>query len=120
MKVSVKCLNCGEEIFRSAGKIKRTKNRFCNMKCRCDYLKKPEVIKTRFMSHVKIIDENTWVWQGCKNSQGYGLFSINGDMFRAHRIAYQLFVGEIPENFCVCHKFDNTNNVCPNSLWAGT
>lgn len=37
-----------------------------------------------------------WVWQGNKTPQGYGWVSHRGRSFRAHRLSFELFRGEIP------------------------
>jgi hypothetical protein len=44
-----------------------------------------------------------WLWTSKINNRGYGLFSLNGRMVAAHRVAYELLVGPIPEGHDVDH-----------------
>jgi hypothetical protein len=44
-----------------------------------------------------------WLWQGSKNKQGYGQMWLAGRHMGAHRAAYILFVGPIPEGLFIDH-----------------
>jgi hypothetical protein len=45
-----------------------------------------------------------WFWRGSLNPQGYGQFSIRTSIPRvAHRVAYELTVGSIPEGMVLDH-----------------
>lgn len=56
----------------------------------------------RFLSLVEKT-EGCWNWIGSSVGGGYGSFSNKGKTNRAHRVAYELWVGELGENSVVHH-----------------
>jgi hypothetical protein len=44
-----------------------------------------------------------WLWLAHKGNKGYGSFAVNGREPRAHRWAYERFVGPIPEGLLLDH-----------------
>jgi len=62
--------------------------------------------------------ENCWIWKGAPNAQGYGVLKIGNDTIRAHRIAYELWVGPIPDGLVIDHICGVRNCCNPSHLQA--
>lgn len=63
-----------------------------------------------------------WLWIGSLNSKGYAVIQkprMRGKYIQAHRLSYQIHVGEIPEGAHICHKCDTPACVNPNHLFVG-
>ena len=74
----------------------------------------------RFWSKVDAAPSDCcWEWLACK-THGYGRFGYQGKMCQAHRVAYQLAKGIIPEGMVVRHTCDNPACCNPNHLVLGT
>jgi len=52
----------------------------------------------RFVRKVRVNDETgCWLWAGAVSASGYGNFTVDGKQNGAHRAAWELFRGPIPE-----------------------
>jgi hypothetical protein len=76
-------------------------------------------------SKVRVSDDDCWLWTAGLDSDGYGKFAVGLGGHaqihtRAHRFAYETFVGPIPDGMVVCHRCDVPACVRPGHLFIGT
>lgn len=77
----------------------------------------------RFWKHVQVSTPDVcWPWKGkAKARGGYGAFRLDGKTLKAHRLAYELTHGPIPQGLQVLHRCVGNPACCnPNCLYLGT
>lgn len=71
----------------------------------------------RFWSKVDIgASDECWLWAAYTDRDGYGVFSIQHQPKRAHRVSYELIVGKIPDGLTLDHLCRVTRCVNPYHL----
>jgi hypothetical protein len=61
-----------------------------------------------------------WLWQAAKDRHGYGRFTLAGKVQRAHRLAYEMFHGPIPDGMEIDHRCHTKHCVQPGHLRLAT
>jgi hypothetical protein len=81
-------------------------------------------VETRFWAKVDRTG-SCWEWTAYRQGSGYGWFWVRGQgpqrvSVLAHRMAWELTHGPIPDGLCVCHHCDNPPCCNPVHLFLGT
>lgn len=69
----------------------------------------------RFIAKIEVTGF-CWNWTAGTCEKGYGTFRLNGKMKKAHRVAYEWLVGDIPPGLVLDHLCRNTSCVNPDHL----
>lgn len=70
----------------------------------------------RFWAAVDRAEHGCWPWKGSQRRGGYGRVRIAGRDFAAHRVAYEMEIGAIPEGLELDHLCRNRLCVRPSHL----
>lgn len=73
-------------------------------------------LSLRVHKHIKKEENGCWNWTKAKDKDGYGITSINGKSYRAHRVFYELYKEKIKSGFVIDHVCRNRSCVNPEHL----
>jgi len=74
----------------------------------------------RLMAKRHVSESGCWEFTGYRGDKGYGRICHKGHVPNAHRAAYEIYVGPIPDGMFVMHKCDNPPCFNPSHLMVGT
>ncbi len=118
------CQYCGKTFYRHGYKVPEGRGKYCSRTCeRKDQIRADAPnIPARFWAHVdkSAGSDGCWPWVAYKNRKGYGQLRAGGRGILAHRMAYVLTNGPIPDGLFVCHTCDNPICCNPAHLFLGT
>ena len=90
------------------------------------YSKQGNPVITSEAGKAPVIMENTvenhegcWLWTA-RTHLGYGIVALKGEELRVHRMAYEVFMGDIPEGLLIRHRCHNRQCCNPLHLEPGT
>jgi len=82
------------------------------------YLLGIDIYNARLHGRIAYHEHGCWEWVGTQRDDGYGVVTIHSQLYRVHCLAYELFVGPIPDGMILDHTCHNDSgcaggSTCP-------
>lgn len=74
----------------------------------------------RFIGGIRVREDGCWMWEKGSDKDGYGHIFFPPKTWKAHRLSWLLFRGDIPSGMFVCHHCDTPPCVNPDHLFVAT
>lgn len=105
---------CGAQAVVSGDQLRQGRTRSCGCLVRD---RRP--VMERFFEKVDRSGD-CWIWNGSRDGKGYGSFYLEGRLHKAHRAAWMLLKGPIPDGIEACHRCDTPPCCNPDHIFLGT
>jgi hypothetical protein len=79
-------------------------------------VKLPRTRKSRLLRRIAKQKNGCWIWTGARTRNGHGTLWLSGKATYVHRLAYELWVGPIPQGRGVYHHCGNRTCCNPDHL----